>query len=820
MLDVPGRGEGDAGRERPGAVSEVREADRDVHRREGGDVMSSYMEQHGLTLVDNGWRILPIVPAHKSPGRYTAGEWRGYSNWTRHCDRATTAVEVEVWHGWPDTGIGIATGNVVGIDIDILDADLAHRVRACAIRHLGETPLQRQGRAPKTLLVYRAAEPFAGIKAHPLEILCRGQQFVAFGVHPVTQQPYRWLEDSPTEAHVDQLPTVTEAQCRAFLEEALLLLPAEARQRPLVVGPVGEQRGDLRGTLPAITAALEWVPNADLQWDDWWRIGMALKGALGDAGWPLFQAWSAQSDKHVPTATWSTWRSMKPHSIGAGTIYDAALNAGWSPEAGLILNGEVEAALEFAGAPLADDLLADDAEQETPTDDQDDDEATPAPTTSAMTAPLASIDELLQVEGVLAEFVEWCGATAYRRQPWLALGAALALVGTLAGRRYRNERDVRTNIYVVGIADSGGGKENARTRVKQLLFAAGLDRYMGGDEVASGKALLSALAVHPARLFQIDEFGQELHGMLSSKAPAHRREIWTSMTKLYTSSSTVFLGTEYADQKERPRIDLHQPHACVHGTTVPGPFWSALQSGSLSDGSLARFLIFLSPNNYPDAQGRVGITLDPPASLVEACQAIALGPHGHNFGDFDTPHGMNAQSQINAYVVPYHDAATRLARELEADQTDALRQAQGTAKTAALARVLETAHRVALIRAISRDPQSPVVMEADLWWAFQLVRYCYEASREEIELNVADNQHEADHKKALRIIRDAGPMGIDRKDFYASTHWAGPERRRKELLMALLEAGSIEIVPRNPNERRPGRPKEAYRLRDSFSSND
>lgn len=89
-------------------------------------------------------------------------------------------------------GVGIATGAVVGIDIDILDGALAIQLAELATSMLGDTPCLRIGRAPKRLLVYRAATPFAGRKRLPLEVLARGQQFVAHAVHPDTRQPYAW----------------------------------------------------------------------------------------------------------------------------------------------------------------------------------------------------------------------------------------------------------------------------------------------------------------------------------------------------------------------------------------------------------------------------------------------------------------------------------------------------------------------------------------------------------------------------------------------------------------------------------------------------
>ena len=90
-----------------------------------------------------------------------------------------------------------------------------------------------------------------------------------------------------------------------------------------------------RGTLAAITAALEHLPNDDLPWDDWFRIGMALKAALGEEGRALWLAWSKSSSKSGSSGKADTaerfWATARPHSIGAGTIYWLAEQRGWSP---------------------------------------------------------------------------------------------------------------------------------------------------------------------------------------------------------------------------------------------------------------------------------------------------------------------------------------------------------------------------------------------------------------------------------------------------------------------------------------------------------
>ena len=81
-------------------------------------------------------------------------------------------------------------------------------------------------------------------------------------------------------------------------------------------------------------------------------------------------------------------------------------------------------------------------------------------------------------------------------------------------------------------------------------------------------------------LFQIDEFGRFLANVVDKRrAPKHLSEIWDLLTELATSSATTFFGAEYADQNERPRQDIIEPCACVHGVSAPGPFWDAVKRG-------------------------------------------------------------------------------------------------------------------------------------------------------------------------------------------------------------------------------------------------
>jgi hypothetical protein len=409
----------------------------------------SFMDRFGARLVLNGYPIIPIQPGTKKPGCHRGGGWRDYPDSNRHAARATTDLELAQWRGWPDAGIGIVGGAVAGVDIDIADdAELAHRIERLARERLGDTPALRIGCPPKRLLVYRTMAPFKGVKRHPLEVLCLGQQFVAYAVHPTTGRPYDWPEDNLADLDLGSLPAIEEAQSRAFLDEAIALLPEQLQPARL---PAGEARaGHAQQSTPeAVCAALAWIPNADLDYDSWVRIGMAIKGAIGDAGADLFAAWSAQSAKNDPAVTARTWAGFKPKSIGAGTLYHHAMARGWTPDAALVLDGSAPRDAIHPAARLLASIGAG-----------------PAAAESRLAAPAF---DLVIPGGVLGDLTRYMTETARRPQLLLSLGASLCAVGALMGRKYRTDSNLRSNLYIVGIADSGSGKNHGREIVNELF---------------------------------------------------------------------------------------------------------------------------------------------------------------------------------------------------------------------------------------------------------------------------------------------------------------------------------------------------------------
>lgn len=745
---------------------------------------SSHMARYGARLVSNGYAILPIAPGTKKPGRFQRGAWVDYPEWNRHAARPTTEVEVATWSAWPDCGVGLVGGAVAAIDIDIAeDAELALKIEKLARDRLGDTPALRIGRAPKRLLVYRAAEPFRGIKRHPLEVLCLGQQFLAYATHPDTGAPYAWPEEGLADLDIADLPAITADEALAFLEAAQAMLPEAVRHRGFAVTPAVHPHltgHSLTGSLPAIQAALEWLPNAELDYDSWMRIGMALKGALGEDGQDVFAQWSAQAAKDVPATTLKAWTSFKPDRIGAGSIYHLALERGWKPDAALRLDGSTDWAEAHPAAGLLSQLGG---------------ISKPSKETKDHTAYALHLPD-----GLVGDLTAYMLSTARRPQPLLSLGASLCAIGALMGRNYRTESNLRSNLYIVGIADSGSGKNHAREIINEVFFEAGLAHHLGGNKIASGAGLLTALHRQPAILFQIDEFGMFLSAAADRKrSPRHITEILDNMTELYTAAGGVFLGAEYANRDgSNERRDINQPCLCVYGTTTPLHFWGALQGANVVDGSLARFLILPSDEDYPDENLAAGIR-QTPSALIHGLKNLAAGGGLQNGNLTGMTPGQT--TAVNPITVPMSEEAKARFKELSARLTEELRAARGTAFTAILARIGENALKLSLIVAVGRDPARPMIDLSAAEWAIDFVRHFAAKTMEAIERHVADTETEAHLKRLKEIIRAAGAKGITKSEITRASQWL-KARDRDEILLTLIESGDITTGMRDTGGRR------------------
>ncbi len=111
-----------------------------------------------------------------------------------------------------------------------------------------------------------------------------------------------------------------------------LLLLAQPPTAATPEAPAPRPNADPAAVPEDISAALGQIPNADLPWEEWSRIGMAAWRASGggEAGLKAWAAWSAKSAKHSDAACeerWQHWYRSPPDRIGFASLYRLARQA-------------------------------------------------------------------------------------------------------------------------------------------------------------------------------------------------------------------------------------------------------------------------------------------------------------------------------------------------------------------------------------------------------------------------------------------------------------------------------------------------------------
>ena len=412
----------------------------------GGAVLTdapNFMARFGARLVANGYSIVPIQPGTKKPGCHRDGQWRDYPGWTRHADpRHDRVWSSRNGAAGPRPASASSRAASLGVDIDIAeDAELALRIEQLARERLGDTPALRIGQHRSGCWSIAPRRRSRASSAIRWRCSASASSSLPTPIHPGTGRPYDWPEQGLADLDIGSLPAIDEEQARAFLEEAIALLPQALRPATLASPARAPRCGHAQqGTPEAVEAALTFIPNADLDYDSWVRIGLALKGALGDAGADLFAAWSAQSAKNVPAFTAKTWAGFRPTSIGAGTIYHLALERGWKPDAAIELDGSAPHDAVHPAAGMLAKIKSG------------------APIEALRPEP-ASFN-LVIPDGLVGDLTRYMISTARRPQPLLSLGASLCAVGALMGGKYRTESNLRSNLYIVGVADFRLGQKS------------------------------------------------------------------------------------------------------------------------------------------------------------------------------------------------------------------------------------------------------------------------------------------------------------------------------------------------------------------------
>jgi Primase C terminal 2 (PriCT-2)/Bifunctional DNA primase/polymerase, N-terminal len=275
--------------------------------------MAGPFARYALTYRQHGYAPVPVRPGSKAPH---------VADWSRWCNELPP---LELLHEWakryPEAGLSLALGpasGMVALDLDHDIDGLHDRVREAA----GSSPVAKRGQKGPTLFYRYTGERSRSFRRQGqtvAEILAGGRLVILPPtLHPATGQPYVWLTPvTLLDIAPGTLPPLDAASVAALFEPP----PQPPRRKKSHPERETLRSGTLAATLAHIPACCDYY--------SWVQVGMALKAELGEAGFELWDGWSAGSPKYDARQMAAKWRSFSGKGITAGTLFHIAKQHGW-----------------------------------------------------------------------------------------------------------------------------------------------------------------------------------------------------------------------------------------------------------------------------------------------------------------------------------------------------------------------------------------------------------------------------------------------------------------------------------------------------------
>lgn len=321
--------------------------------------------------------------------------------------------------------------------------------------------------------------------------------------------------------------------------------------------------------------ALQFIPNDDLDYDAWLRIGMALRHWNEEAGYALFMEWSALSSKFDEMDADRRWSSFGSHGeLGVGTILYQAGENGWEkpqPPATMEADGSAwkPGERELAGiermramfdgqqfeplvvhedeiielpqvmpaaraqtapaAPRRDFWQLSDGSRSTGANPFE----TPAPPASPPKPKSLSANFKIELPGWMGTIYDYIFRTAMSPQPGAIASAALQIV-SIAGWGCKMYNGASPNLLTFVIAESATGKEHPQSVLSSLLR--GVLGVTIENDMRSDKDLIMGLVNGNGRgAYMVDE-AHTLMAAIGNDRAVHMQQLGGQILKISTAT--------------------------------------------------------------------------------------------------------------------------------------------------------------------------------------------------------------------------------------------------------------------------------------------
>lgn len=764
----------------------------------------SSMQEHALayTAPPLNWRLCKLRPRSKAP---MLAEWNSHDRTIGH-QRAAEAFSSE------DHGIGLVheASGTGAFDIDSVEwtafafSEFGFDLEAILAGY--PRIVGRDGRdkilfrvPPTAALTNRKLRwPAPDANSKPITVFelraNGGQDVLPPSIHPDTGQPYRWrVSPFGFNEGIPMIPPMLLALWSDWpsfdrqLQAACPWAPVQEKTPPAPVRQVSSSHANVIGAFNQAYTVADLLP----------RYGYQVKG----------KRWlSPSSSTGIPGVVIlkTTGHCYSHHASDL-------LNDGHSHDAfGLYClmqhNGDfsnaVKAAARELGLPPARRTSSPPIPEVDFTELLDrqgrpGNAAPPTPTAPDHVALLpATPEDLLAPPGMIGHIAQHTLDTSQLPQPELAVANALCIASVALGRRVATRTGLRLNLQIVGVAKTAAGKEHARSKAKEILTAAKAAHLLGGEELASGQGLVSRLAAQPASLFQIDEFGLFLQAVQNPMAGSHKAEILTNFIKMHSAAMSVYCGTEYADQKARPRTDISHPCAVLYGTTTPETFFPALGSAHIASGYLNRMVVCFAPEARPTRRRARHQSV--PGELTDWLMSAITLTDGGLTGTAECPLVMEEGVE-----------AEKALMDFQALCDAALNSADSNGTAPLWGRAVEHATKIAALIELGINLKSRTISARAARWAVDFVQHWTEVMDHMVTVHVADSLFRRVVLDVVRLLAKSGAKGLTERELVkACRAYAGLRPFERDQVLDILKRDQEAVWCQIPAEGR-GKPRTA-----------
>lgn len=404
--------------------------------------------------------------------------------------------------------------------------------------------------------------------------------------------------------------------------------------------------------------------------------------------------------------------------------------------------------------------------------------------------------------GLVGRIAQWIVATSRRKQPELAIGAALAIVGTVAGRQFAGPTRSGTHLYVLGLAPTGAGKDHPLQQVGRIMTAANLAIHLGPSEFISMPAVVNFLGRKPLAICAMDEFGGFMKRINAKRASGFEGAISKILRQMWSTSFAPYATPEWAGKES---VMIHAPCLSLYGASTPEQFYTSMEGAALEDGTLNRFLLIngREQSSEQDPQGDPAIV---PADIIRDLQFIyyrsgQLAATWRNQFDMDP-----TQSDGLKMIEWCPDGSQERYKALSAEMVGLSRADPVCGPF--YARTAEMAVRIATILAIGRLDGSDNIRLPEIEYATAMARQSADMMAEGAADYMSENEHQANAQKIVRIVKARGGV-VRHRDLLRGLQRTIRARDLRELLAFMVEDGTLEKVELRSDR---GPPTDGYRL--------